>query len=71
VTQRAVLDALEARFPVLRGTIRDHVTKERRRHVRFFASAQDWSHERPDAPLPGTVARGEDAFVVLGALAGG
>jgi sulfur-carrier protein len=71
VTQRAVLDALEARFPVLRGTIRDHATKERRACVRFFASAQDWSHQPPDAPLPQAVASGVDPFVVLGALAGG
>ena len=71
VTQRAVLDALEQRYPVLRGTIRDHVTKERRPHVRFFADARDWSHERPDAPLPAAVASGSEPFVVLGALAGG
>jgi hypothetical protein len=70
-TQRAVLDALETRFPMLRGTIRDHVTRQRRPHVRFFASAQDWSHEEPDAPLPESVAAGKDPFVVLGALAGG
>jgi hypothetical protein len=71
VTQRAVLDALEARFPMLRGTIRDHVTKERRSHVRFFACAQDWSHQSPDAPLPEAIAAGKDPFVVLGAMSGG
>jgi molybdopterin converting factor small subunit len=71
VTHGTVLDALEARYPMLRGTIRDHVTKERRPHVRFFASAQDWSHQRPDEPLPPAVASGADAFVVLGAMSGG
>jgi sulfur-carrier protein len=71
VTQRAVLDALEARFPMLRGTIRDHATKQRRPCVRFFACAQDWSHQLPDEALPESVAAGEEPFVVLGAFAGG
>ena len=70
-TQRSVLDALEARHPVLRGTIRDHVTKQRRAFVRFFACGQDLSHEPPDAPLPDAVATGSEPFVVLGAMAGG
>lgn len=71
VTPRAVLDALEARHPVLRGTIRDHDTQARRPFVRFFACQQDLSHEPPDAPLPEAVAAGREPFVVLGALAGG
>jgi molybdopterin converting factor small subunit len=71
VTQRAVLDALEQRFPVLRGAIRDHGTLKRRPMVRYFACAQDVSHEPPDAALPDAVARGEEPFIVLGALAGG
>jgi sulfur-carrier protein len=71
VTQRSALDALEACYPMLRGTIRDHVTKKRRPFVRFFACAEDLSHERPDAPLPHAVAIGAEPFVVLGALAGG
>jgi len=71
VTQRAVLDALEARYPVLRGTIRDHVTQQRRAFVRFFACAQDLSHEQPDAPLPEAVASGTEPFLVVGAMAGG
>ncbi len=71
VTQRAVLDALETRFPVLRGTIRDHVTLRRRDFVRFFACEEDLSHESADAPLPAAVAEGREPFVVLGALAGG
>src|SRR4051812_41809262 len=70
-TQRSVLDALEARFPVLRGTIRDHVTKQRRAFVRFFACEQDLSHEQADAPLPAAVAAGAEAFWVVGAIAGG
>jgi sulfur-carrier protein len=70
-TQRSVLDALEARYPVLRGTIRDHVTQERRAFVRFFACSEDLSHDSPDAPLPEAVARGSEPFVVLGAIAGG
>jgi hypothetical protein len=71
VTQRAVLDALEARYPALRGTIRDHVTQQRRAFVRFFACAQDLSHELPDAPLPEAVASGSEPFLVVGAMAGG
>jgi hypothetical protein len=71
VTQRAVLDALEARYPMLRGTLRDPATLRRRPFVRFFACREDLSHEPPDAPLPEAVARGGEPFVVLGALAGG
>ena len=71
VTQRAVLDALEARHPVLRGTIRDHGTLQRRAFVRFFACEEDLSHEAPDAPLPAEVAAGEEPFLVVGAMAGG
>jgi molybdopterin converting factor small subunit len=71
VTQRAVLDALEQRFPVLRGAIRDHGTLKRRPMVRYFACARDVSHEPPDAALPEAVARGEEPFIVLGAIAGG
>ena len=70
-TQRAVLDALEARYPVLRGTIRDHVTHERRPFIRFFACEQDLSHESSDAPLPAAVATGSEPFLVIGAIAGG
>ena len=71
VTQRSVLDALEARYPVLRGAIRDHVTERRRPFVRFFACAEDVSHEPPDAPLPDAVATGAEPFLVVGAMAGG
>lgn len=71
VTQRAVLEALEARYPMLRGTIRDHVTHQRRAFVRFFACEQDLSHESPDAPLPDAVALGAEPFLVVGAMAGG
>ena len=70
-TQRSLLDALEARFPMLSGTIRDHVTQERRPLVRFFACEQDLSHEPPDAPLPEAVATGTEPFMVVGAMAGG
>ena len=70
-TQRAVLDALEARYPMLRGTIRDHVTQQRRAFVRFFACEQDLSHEPPDAVLPDAVTRGAEPFLVVGAMAGG
>jgi hypothetical protein len=71
VTQRAVLDALEAAYPPLRGTIRDHSTKLRRPFVRFFACSQDLSNDDPDAVLPSEVARGSEPFIVLGAMAGG
>ncbi|MEN3340202.1 MAG: sulfur-carrier protein [Acidobacteriota bacterium] len=71
VTQRAVLDALEASYPMLRGTIRDHVTHRRRPFVRFFACELDLSHELPDAPLPEAVASGVEPFLVIGAMAGG
>jgi len=70
-TQRSVLDALEHRHPMLRGTIRDHVTQRRRAFVRFFACQEDLSHEEPDAPLPDPVATGAEPFVVLGAMSGG
>jgi len=71
VTQRSILDALEARFPMLCGTIRDHTTKRRRPYLRFFACEEDLSHELPDAPLPDAVASGVEPFVILGAIAGG
>lgn len=71
VTQRAVLDALEDCYPMLRGTIRDHVTQQRRAFIRFFACEEDLSHEPPDAPLPDAVASGAEPFMVIGALAGG
>ena|SRR5687767_4554880 len=70
-TVRSVLDALEARYPMLRGTIRDHVTQKRRPFLRFFACEQDLSHELPDAPLPDAVATGAEPFLVVGAMAGG
>jgi sulfur-carrier protein len=71
VTQRAVLDALEARYPMLRGTIRDQVTRQRRPFLRFFACEQDLSHDPPDAPLPEAVASGKEPLIILGAIAGG
>ena len=71
ITQRSVLDALEERFPVLRGTIRDHVTKQRRAFLRFYACEQDLSHESPDALLPAAVATGDEPYLIVGALAGG
>ena len=71
VTQRSVLDALEAAYPMLRGTIRDHVTRERRAFLRLFACEQDLSHEPPDAPLPGAVASGAEPLLIVGAMAGG
>jgi len=71
VTQRSVLDAIEARYPMLRGTIRDQVTHERRAFLRFFACEQDLSHEPPDAPLPQAVVSGKEPFIVIGAIAGG
>jgi molybdopterin synthase sulfur carrier subunit len=71
VTQRSVLDALESRYPMLRGTIRDQVTQQRRPFVRFFACEEDVSHEPPDAPLPDAVATGAEPFLIVGAMAGG
>ena len=71
VTQRAVLDAIEARYPMLRGTIRDHATKQRRAFIRFFACENDLSHESPDASLPEAVATGAEPYLVVGAIAGG
>ena len=70
-TQRAILDALEARYPVLAGTIRDHTTRQRRAYLRFFACGEDLSFESPDAPLPEAVASGVEPFIILGAIAGG
>ncbi len=70
-TQRSVLDALEARYPMLRGTIRDHVTQQRRPFLRFFACQEDLSHESPDAPLPDVVVSGAEPFLIIGAIAGG
>jgi sulfur-carrier protein len=71
VTQRSVLDAIETRYPVLRGTMRDHTTQRRRPLVRFFACEEDLSSESPDTPLPEAVARGDEPFLVIGAIAGG
>jgi hypothetical protein len=71
VTQRTVLDELESRYPMLKGTIRDHTTKQRRPFVRFFAGEEDLSHDPPDAPLPAEVASGRQPLVVIGAMAGG
>jgi sulfur-carrier protein len=71
VTQRLVLDALEAKYPMLRGTVRDHVTQLRRPMVRFFVCGEDLSHESPDAPLPDAIANGSEPFLVIGAIAGG
>ena len=71
VTQRSILDALESRYPTLRGTIRDHGTLNRRAFIRFFACQEDLSHESPDAPVPEKVASGEEPFCVIGAIAGG
>lgn len=71
VTRHSVLDSLESRYPMLRGTIRDHVTHQRRPFIRFFASGRDLSHEPPDAPLPDPVAAGSEPFLVVGAIAGG
>jgi len=71
VTQRSVLDALEARYPMLCGTVREHVTQQRRPFVRFFVCSEDWSHESPDAPLPDAVVSGAEPFYVVGAIAGG
>ncbi len=71
ITQRSVLTALEARYPMFRGAIRDHVTQQRRPFLRFFACAQDLSHEAPDAPLPDAVASGKEPLLIVGAIAGG
>ncbi len=71
ITQRAILDALEARYPMLSGTIRDHVTQQRRPFLRFFACEEDLSFESPDAPLPDDVASGKEPFLIIGAIAGG
>jgi hypothetical protein len=71
VTQRSILDALEARYPMLEGTLRDHVTGQRRPFVRFFVCQEDWSHEPADTPLPDAVANGTEPFLVIGAIAGG
>ena len=71
ITQRSLLDALEARYPMLRGAIRDHDTLQRRAFLRFFACEQDLSHESPDTPLPDAVATGNEPFIVIGAIAGG
>jgi hypothetical protein len=71
ITQRSVLDALEVRYPMLRGAIRDHDTKQRRAFLRFFACEEDLSHEPPDAPLPDAVASGKEPLIVIGAIAGG
>ena len=71
VTQSSVLNALEAKYPMLCGTIRDHVTQKRRPFVRFFACAEDLSHEPPDAPLPEAVAKGAEPYLIIGAIAGG
>jgi len=71
ITQKTILDALETQFPMLRGTIRDQDTKKRRPFIRFFACAQDLSHENPDTPLPKTVATGVEPFLIVGAMAGG
>ena len=70
-TQRTVIDALEARYPMLRGTIRDHVTQRRRPYLRFYACEQDLSHDAPDTPLPDDVVRGREPFLVIGAMSGG
>jgi len=71
VTQRAILDALEAKYPMLRGTVRDHTTQKRRPFIRFFVCGEDWSHESPDAPLPDAVVTGVEPFLIVGAIAGG
>jgi sulfur-carrier protein len=71
VTQRSLLDALEARYPMLQGTIRDHLTQQRRAFLRFFACEEDLSHESPDSPLPEAVTSGKEPFLIIGAIAGG
>jgi hypothetical protein len=71
ITQRSILDTLEANYPMLRETIRDHVTQQRRPFIRFFACGEDWSHQSPDNPLPQAVATGAEPFLIVGAMAGG
>ena len=71
VTQRSIIDALEQKYPMLQGTIRDHVTKQRRAYVRFFACSEDLSHDSPDTPLPEAIASGTEPFLIIGAIAGG
>jgi hypothetical protein len=71
ITQRSILDVLEAQYPMLRGTMRDQVTQQRRSFIRFFACGEDWSHESPDAPLPDAVTTGAEPFLIVGAMAGG
>jgi hypothetical protein len=71
VTQKSVLDALEAQYPVLRGTIRDHASRQRRPFIRFFACGEDWSHSSPNTPLPDAIATGAEPFFIVGAIAGG
>jgi len=71
ITQRSILDALEAQYPMLRGTIRDHDTGQRRPFLRFFVCGEDWTHQPPDQPLPEAVASGKEPFCVIGAIAGG
>jgi hypothetical protein len=71
VTQRSILDEVEARYPMLRGTLRDHVTQKRRAFVRFFACGEDLSNEQPDTPLPEAVAKGTEPYLIVGAIAGG
>jgi hypothetical protein len=71
ITQRSILDTLEANYPMLCGTIRDHTTQQRRSFIRFFACGQDWSHESPDTPLPDAIATGAEPFMIVGAMAGG
>jgi hypothetical protein len=71
ITQSSILDALEAKYPMLRGTVRDHVTKERRAFIRFFACGEDLSHQSPDTPLPEAIAKGKEPFRIIGAMAGG
>ena len=71
VTQRSVLDAIEARYPMLQGTIRDHVTQLRRPFLRFFVCGEDWSHESPDTPMPDAIVNGSEPVIIVGAIAGG
>jgi hypothetical protein len=71
ITQRSILDTLESNYPMLRGTIRDHTTQQRRPFIRFFACGEDWSHQSPDDPLPEAVATGAEPFLIVGAMAGG